>query len=71
MAGERANFTVRMANRRYTRLTNAFSKKLENHAHMCALTFMHYNFCKRHSTKHRQRSLLASRPTSGRWKNLS
>ena len=47
---ERSNLTIRMTNRRYTRLTNAFSKKLENHAHMCALTFMHYNFCKRHST---------------------
>ncbi len=34
--------------RRFTRLTNAFSKKAENHAHAVALHFMHYNFCKIH-----------------------
>lgn len=36
--------------RRFTRLTNAFSKKVENHAHAVALHFMYYNFCKIHST---------------------
>ena len=36
--------------RRFTRLTNAFSKKLENHGHMVALYFMHYNFCRVHKT---------------------
>ena len=36
--------------RRFTRLTNAFSKKLENHWHMCALFFLHYNFVRVHST---------------------
>ena len=35
---------MRMGNRRMTRLTNAFSKKAENHAHMMAIYFMHYNF---------------------------
>jgi aromatic ring-cleaving dioxygenase len=47
---ERSNLTIRMGNRRFTRLTNAFSKKLENHRHSLALTFMHYNFCRKHST---------------------
>ena len=36
--------------RRFTRLTNGFSKKLENHGHMVALYFMHYNFCRVHKT---------------------
>ena len=41
---ERQNLTMRMSMRRFTRLTNAFSKKLENHAAMVALYFMFYNF---------------------------
>jgi hypothetical protein len=47
---ERQNLTVRMSNRRFTRLTNAFSKKMENHYHAAAIYFMHYNFCRIHST---------------------
>src|SRR6267142_4117303 len=47
---ERANLTMRMAMRRFTRLTNVFSKKLENHGHAVALHFMHYNFCRVHKT---------------------
>lgn len=47
---ERANLTMRMGMRRFTRLTNAFSKKAENHAHSVALHFMHYNFCRTHAT---------------------
>ena len=45
---ERANLTMRMHMRRFTRLTNAFSKKLENHMHAVSLHFMFYNFCKIH-----------------------
>lgn len=47
---ERSNLTIRMGIRRYTRLTNAFSKKLENHRHMTAIFFTYYNFCRRHMT---------------------
>ncbi len=47
---ERANGTFRMQNRRCTRLTNAFSKKVENHAYSFALSMMHYNFCRSHQT---------------------
>jgi IS1 family transposase len=47
---ERQNLTMRMNMRRLTRLTNAFSKKLENHMYALALYFMHYNFIKTHKT---------------------
>lgn len=47
---ERQNLTMRMSMRRMTRLTNAFSKKIENQAHAVALHFMHYNFARVHQT---------------------
>src|SRR6266496_1201950 len=47
---ERQNLSMRMSIRRFTRLTNAFSKKVENHAASVALWFMYYNFCRVHQT---------------------
>jgi IS1 family transposase len=47
---ERSNLTMRTQMRRFTRLTNAFSKKAENHAHAVSLNFMFYNYCRLHQT---------------------
>lgn len=47
---ERQNLTMRMSMRRFTRLTNAFSRKVENLEHALALHFMYYNFCRKHQT---------------------
>jgi IS1 family transposase len=47
---ERQNLTLRMSNRRFTRLTNAFRKKIENHRHSVSLHYIYYNFCRVHQT---------------------
>ena len=49
---ERQNLTLRMSMRRFTRPTNTFSKKIENHEAAVALHFMYYNFVRRHQTLH-------------------
>lgn len=63
---ERNNLTMRMHMRRFTRLTNAFSKKVENHAHAVALHFMYYNFCKLHKA-HRLTPAMAAGVTDKLW----
>jgi IS1 family transposase len=47
---ERSNLTMRMSMRRFARLTNAFSKKVENHIGALSIYFMYYNFCRVHQT---------------------
>lgn len=59
---ERQNLTMRMQMRRFTRLTNAFSKKLENHAAAISLHFMHYNFGRPHQTLTKARGGIHTTP---------
>lgn len=63
---ERSNLSVRMHTRRFTRLTNAFSKKVENHAHAVALFAMYYNFVRIHKTL-RTTPAMAAKVTERLW----
>jgi len=63
---ERNNLTVRMECRRFTRLTNAFSKKIENHRFACAIHFVHYNFARIHSA-HRVTPAMAAGVSDHVW----
>jgi IS1 family transposase len=64
---ERWNLSLRMGNRRFTRLTNAFSKKIENHCHMLALWAVFYNFCRKHKSLGGQTPAMAAGLTDYRW----
>ena len=64
---ERNNLTMRMSIRRFTRLTNAFSKKIENHTHSAALHFMHYNFYRQHKSLGGISPAMAARVTNRLW----
>ncbi len=59
---ERANLTMRMGMRRFTRLTNAFSKKAEYHLYAVALHAMHYNYCRPHATLAKDRGGIKTTP---------
>jgi IS1 family transposase len=63
---ERSNLTIRMHTRRFTRLTNAFSKKVENHAHAVALHMMYYNFVRIHQSV-KQTPAMAAGVTKRLW----
>ncbi len=63
---ERQNLTVRMTNRRFTRLTNGYSKKLENHIHMISIGYMVYNFVKIHGSL-RMSPAMAAEVTNHLW----
>jgi hypothetical protein len=63
---ERQNLTMRMSMRRFTRLTNAFSKKFDNHCHALALYFVWYNFVRTHKT-HKLSPAMAAGLTNGLW----
>lgn len=63
---ERQNLTMRMQLRRFTRLTNGFSKKFENHAHMVALYTVWYNFVKLHKA-HRMSPAMAAAVSDRLW----
>ena len=57
---ERQNLTMRMGMRRFTRLTNAFSKKIENHMHAVSLHYLHYNFARAHMSLKGQTPAMAA-----------
>jgi hypothetical protein len=68
---ERSNLTMRMHNRRFTRLTNAFSKKFESHAHMVAIWAIWYNFIRIHKTLRVTPAMAAGlSPTVIEWTDL-
>ena len=64
---DRQNLTMRMSMRRFTRLTNALSKKIENHVHSVSLHFMYYNFCRQHKSLQGITPAMAARVTDHLW----
>jgi hypothetical protein len=64
---ERQNLTMRMSMRRFTRLTNAFSKKVENLAAAVSLHFMYYNFGRKHTTLKGETPAMAAGVTDHVW----
>jgi IS1 family transposase len=65
---ERQNLTIRMSMRRYTRLTNAFSRKVENHVAAVSIHFFYYNFCRVHASLKGKTPAMAAGVTDRVWK---
>lgn len=64
---ERHNLSIRMGVRRFTRLTNAFSKRLDNHCHALAIYFVYYNFCRSHASLKKLTPAMAAGVVNGPW----
>src|SRR5439155_17301062 len=64
---ERHNLTIRMGMRRFTRLTNAFTKKVENHCHALALYFVFYNFVRQHKSLNKLAPAMAAGVSDRLW----
>lgn len=64
---ERHNLSIRMGNRRFTRLTNAFSKKIDNHLYALALFFLHYNFVRQHRSLNKSSPAMAAGLSDTLW----
>jgi len=64
---ERSNLTIRMQMRRFTRLTNGHSKKVENHGHALSLFFAFYNFCRKHASLDGQTPAMAAGLADHAW----
>jgi hypothetical protein len=64
---ERSNLAIRMLNRRFTRLTNSFSRRIEYHRAALALTFFYYNFCRKHSSLKGKTPAMAAGITTTVW----
>jgi IS1 family transposase len=64
---ERHNLSIRMGVRRFTRLTNAFSKRIDNHCHALAIYFVYYNFCRSHASLKKLTPAMAAGVAIGPW----
>jgi IS1 family transposase len=64
---ERHNLSIRMGVRRFTRLTNAFSKRIDNHCHALAIYFVYYNFCRSHASLKKLTPAMAAGVATSPW----
>jgi IS1 family transposase len=64
---EQHNLSIRMGVRRFTRLANAFSKRIDNHCHALAIYFVYYNFCRSHASLKKLTPVMAAGVANGPW----